>query len=138
MAAATAQLVVNAWPSGMTTDQTRTVIYGTCTLSSGGDYVTNGIPLNWTGKGTNPIQDGNFDDAVPFLGNWGPDQTQPVWAEFESGGETAGTTIPGYVYTFDAVNNTLRISNGSGELSDTTVPTADKIVFRAEFLKNAF
>lgn len=126
MAAATATLTVNAYPNGVDNTQRRSVIYGKCTLTVGGDYVTNGIPLNW----------GDLLSASggQFLGNWSTlDQPQPQWAEFRSAGNAAGTTVPGYVYIYDTTNNTLRIASGTAELVNTDVVTADEIVFRAEF-----
>lgn len=133
MANATAQLVVNPYPKGLDQTQLRAIIYGVCTLSSGGTYETNGIPLNWTASGTNPIEDGNFNNAAPFLGNWGATQTQPVDAWFYS-----ATAASGYSYVYDTVNNTLRIFNGGTELTNGASITPDTIHFCAEFLKNAF
>lgn len=132
MAAATAQLAVNAYPKGLDHTQLRSIIYGVCTLSAGGTYVTNGIPLNWQATGTNPIENGNFNNAVPFVGDWGPTQTQPQDAWFY----TAASGL--YSYQFDTVHNTLRIALGGVELTNGATITADTIHFCAEFIKQSF
>lgn len=136
MAEAVATLSVNPYPKGLDQTQLRAVIYGTCSLSAGGTYATNGIPLNWTGvtvSGTPALQDGNFNNTAPFLGNWGPLQTQPQDAWFYS-----STAASGYSYVYDTVHNTLRIFSGGTELANAAAITADTIHFCAEFLKNAF
>ena len=138
MSAATAQLTVAQWPNGIDETQTRVHIYGKCVLLTAGTYPALGVPLNWTATGTDPIADGNQNGAVPFLGNWGPDQTQPADAFFYSAGGEAATDQVGYGYVFDKTNNTLRITSGGTELSTGATITADTINFEAEFPKNAF
>lgn len=131
MAAATATLEVNPYPKGVDNTQRRTIIYGTCTLSAGGTYVTNGIPLNWA-----QLIDGNSDGGKYFIiPNVGPTQTKPSVAWFYSVGQAAGTAIPGYDYVYDTVNNTLRIASGTAELADLAAITADLIGFCAEYIK---
>lgn len=135
MAEAVATLTVNPFPYGKDTTQARSIIYGVCSLSSGGTYATNGIPLNWTGtavSGTPALQNGNFASGA-YLGNWGPGQTQPADAWFYS-----STAATGYSYVFDAVHNTLRIFNGGTELTNGASITADTIHFCAEFIKQGF
>ena len=127
MANATATLPVNPFPAGRDHTQYRSYVYGVCALSSGGTYVTNGIPLTWTA-----MQDGNLANAKPFIGDWGPTQTQPQDAWFYS------ALSSGYSYVFDKTHNTLRIFSGSTELANGASITADTINFAAEFLKNRF
>ncbi len=69
---------------------------------------------------------------MPFLGNWGPLQTQPKRAQFY----TIASGL--YDYWFDTVHNTLRIRSGGTELTNGASITADTIEFHAQFNKNAF
>ena len=126
MAAATATLTVNNYPNGVDNTQRHTTILGTCSLTAGGTYTTNGIPLPW----------GSLESAGggAFIGSWSTlDQLNPVSAEFRSGGNPAGSTIPGYVYVYDTINHTLRISSGGAELIAADVIAADTIIFTAAF-----
>jgi hypothetical protein len=97
------------------------------------EYVTSGLPLVWSGTG---LLDGNFTPNGPFIGNWGPTQTQPVYATFFSLGGLASE--PGYSYLFDTTNNTLRIFSGATELANAANITADNIGFLAEFIRGSF
>ncbi len=129
MAAATATLTVNAYPYGEDNTQRRQILHGTVALSSGGTYVTNGIPLNWS-----TLVDGNFPPSAgkEFIPNFGSGQTKPQDAFFYS------TTLaaPNYAYTYDKVNNSLRIVAGGTELTTAAVPTPDTIAFEAEFIRS--
>jgi hypothetical protein len=126
MAAATATLNVNAFPKGVDNTQKQYVVYGTCALSGGGTYVTNGIPLNWLAL-TSP-EGGTFSPQVSAS------QTTPIVAYFTSligGVQTATPALQSYVY--DQVHNTLRIYNGSIEVLNGAAIAVDTIGFEAHF-----
>jgi hypothetical protein len=120
MAAATATLTVAAYPNGVDNTQRRQILNGTCALSAGGTYVTNGIPTNW-----NALVDGNGGGRfIPLT-----TKSQPAQASFFS--EVAG----GYGYVYDQTHNTLRIFSGGTELTNGAAITADTIGFRAEYVR---
>jgi hypothetical protein len=128
MATATSKLTVNAFPSGVDNTQKQYVIYGTCALSSGGTYITNGIPLNWMTL-FNP-------DGSVFQPQVSASQTTPIVAYFVSaigGVETATPALQSYIY--DGVHNTLRIYEGSAEVGSGSAIVADTISFEAHFAR---
>lgn len=122
MAAAVATLTPYAHPYGTDNTNRRAYIYGACSLSGGGTYVTNGIPLAWNG-----MTDATGQKFI--LPNVSPQQTQPQEAYFYS---ALGS---GYGYVFDKTHNTLRIFNGGTELANAAAITADTINFSAEFIR---
>ena len=112
MAAPVITLTVAAWPNGVDQTQLRAIIEGSGAIAGGGTYATGGLTLPWT-----DMQDGNFNDLTPYIGNWGPNQTYPVWA-------TAFSRASGFVYVIDPTSGNLRIfesSAGSGTISAPTL-----------------
>lgn len=142
MASASSTLRVNPFPYGVDNTQRRQVVYGTCILSPAGTYInpgnsSNGIPLNW-----GAMQDGNSKSNGPFAPQVGPwtnnvaGQVEPDVAYFFSIGNE--TTIPGYTYVYNKPttgSTTLRIMNGTTELTNAASITADNIGFCAEFIR---
>ncbi len=114
-----AVLTANPYPNGYDNTQKHQVVFGTLAFS--GSYPTNGYPISW-GQLTDVLQ------VVPT----------PVFVIFQSqDGVNAAAAYQTYVY--DYVHNTLRIfvqvtSTGVVEASGT--PSADVVVFRAEFVRN--
>ena len=129
MATATATLTVNAFPKGVDNTVSQQVLYGTCALSSGGTYATNGIPLNWAAI-KNP-------DGSSFTPTFGPQTTVPIVAYFTSAIGGVQTTTPALQsYIYDNVHNSLRIYNGSVEVANAAAIAVDTITFEAHFAKN--
>jgi hypothetical protein len=127
MAAATSKLVVNAFPYGVTNDQSQQILYGTIQLSSGGTYVTNGVPISW--QFFNP-------DGTVFTPAFGPQTTDPITVYFTSligGVQTATPALQSYLY--DSVHNTLRIYNGSLEVLNNAAIAVDTIGFEVHYAR---
>lgn len=110
MAAPTITLTVAKWPNGVDQTQLRSIVEGTGSIGSGGLYATGGLALPWT-----DMQDGNFNNAQPFVGNWGPAQTKPVWA-------SAYSASSGFVYAIDPSNGNLRIFQGNAASGTLSAP----------------
>lgn len=127
MAAATSKLVVNAFPLGFTTDTSQSIVYGTCQLSAGGTYLTNGVPISWVFF--NP-------DGSVFTAPYGPQTTDPIVAYFTSaiGGVLCVTPAGLQSYIYDSVHNTLRVWAGT-ELANGAAITADTITFEVHYAK---
>jgi predicted permease len=116
MATATVALTVNAHPYGVDNTQRRQILDGIAALSGGGTYATNGLPFTWSFVNA---------EGGAFIPNFST--LIPVFAEFftKAGGL--------YVYWYDTVHNTLRISLAGVELANGAAITADTIAFHAEF-----
>jgi hypothetical protein len=99
------------------------VLQGNATLSATSTYITNGLPLVWTGLK-------NTGGATVFPQSM---QTVPYDVDFRS---TGGS---GYDYIWDSTHNTLRLFTGGTEVATgDDIPAAvyaDTIRFRAYFRK---
>lgn len=87
-------------------------------------YTTGGVPLSW------------FLDLMGLpnpIGTIGP-LSQPTWIEAQT---TAGSAL-NYKFNLTTTPPTLLIFNGVTQLSDQASVTADTVIYRAEFVKNAF
>ncbi|MGH9535482.1 MAG: hypothetical protein ACRD2E_11560 [Terriglobales bacterium] len=111
---------VNDYPAGKDQTHSKVIAYGTLTITTGGSYVTGGIPLSFTGYEFAPIATGTGE---------------PIFAQFQS-------PTSGYQYVFDSTNQTLRIFEGAAavseplaELANNASVAADVLQFRAEFNK---
>ncbi len=93
-------------------------------------YIVGGIPISYAfidlQGNPNPI------------GTIGPISV-PTWIEAISavGGASATAAVPSYLVNILASPNLLRVYAGAAEATAAAVP-ADVVVFRAEFVKNAF
>ena len=123
MAAATSILTVNAYPIGVDNTNHQTIVYGKCVLSTGGTYVTGGIPITWSGSPA----DGGASKFIP------PNSTGlPFVAYFYS---LSGATGYTYIYNTTVSPPTLRIYNAGTELANAGAITADTIGFEANFAR---
>lgn len=136
MAAAVATLNITPYPQGRDATQQRWKVSGKCVLSSGGTYLTNGIPVG--------IQTGNagagswvFIDPAngsqEILSSQNPVPV-PGTVIFQS--QTGVATGPvQYTYLYDYTHFTLRIFAAGTELTNTAAIAADTILFTAEFMR---
>ena len=116
MADATATVTVNAFPTGVDQTARFSHLYGTIAISTGGTYITNGLPLSW---------DSEFNVYTPGV---------PFQAYFYS-------IDSGFVYTWDNTNETIRIFQSAGsaaplvEIANGASVTADTVQFHAIFTR---
>ena len=115
MADATATVTVNAFPTGVDQTARFSHLYGTIAISTGGTYVTDGLPVTW--DVAENIYSGNSGN--PFYADmWG---------------------LAGFLYVYDLTNNTIRIFQSAGsaaafaELANGASVTADTLAFHAVF-----